>query len=222
MINTSVNYYQLKITLAETQPQIWRRFVVPKNITLDRLHDVIQIVMGWQDSHLHEFIFEGQRYTEFVDGIDEFDEYSIEDGVVLLADLLKKKGDSLVYVYDFGDYWQHEIVLENRQYGSKEDEELVGITCLEGHGTCPPEDVGGVGGYFELCRVLHDPKDPEYKETREWYESMTGNRVTKHFTSSGFDPYEVNERLMWFERWSRDRRFPWTVEPIPSKRKQPL
>jgi hypothetical protein len=95
--------YLLKIQLLDIEPSIWRRFVVPASITLDRLHDVIQIVMVWTDSHLHEFTIGNKRYTEYPQ--------SKEDGLVCgryrLGDLIKQKGRTFSYLYDFGDGWEH-------------------------------------------------------------------------------------------------------------------
>ena len=92
-------FYQLKIQLLDIEPAIWRRFVVPANITLDRLHDVIQVVMGWTDSHLHEFTIGNKRYTEYPE--------SKEDGLVCgryrLGDLIKQKGRIFHYLYDFNN-----------------------------------------------------------------------------------------------------------------------
>ena len=95
-------FYLLKIQLLDIEPAIWRRFVVPASITLDRLHDVIQIVMGWTDSHLHEFTIGKKRYTEYPE--------SKEDGMVCgsyrIGNLLKQKGRTFHYLYDFGDSWE--------------------------------------------------------------------------------------------------------------------
>jgi len=103
-------FYLLKIQLLDIEPAIWRRFVVPASI------DVIQIVMGWTDSHLHEFTIGNKRYTEYPE--------SKEDGLVCgryrLGDLIKQKGRTFSYLYDFGDSWEHEIVLEESRYFNPE------------------------------------------------------------------------------------------------------
>lgn len=113
-------------------------FVVPASITLDRLHDVIQIVMGWTGSHLHEFTIGKNRYTEYPE--------SEEDGLVCgkyrLGDLIKQNGRIFTYLYDFGDSWEHELVLEESGYFNPELR--TELACLEGERACPPEDVGGV------------------------------------------------------------------------------
>ena len=102
-------FYLLKIQLLDIEPAIWRRFVVPASITLDRLHDVIQIVMGWTDSHLHQFVAKGKRYgvpdREF--GLDRENEDKTR-----LDQVLRKAKDKMIYEYDFGDGWEHEVVVE--------------------------------------------------------------------------------------------------------------
>ena len=149
--------YLLKIKLLDIEPEIWRRFVVPADITLDRLHDVIQIVMGWHDYHLHEFIIGKKRYTEDPefpeDGLEEEDRY-------YLVDLIKRKGQKFTYIYDFGDNWEHELVLEDSRYF---DPELQAeIECLEGERACPPEDVGSVPGYYDFCEAVRDPSNEDH------------------------------------------------------------
>ncbi len=183
--------YLLKIHLLGIQPAIWRRFVVPAGITLDRLHDVIQIVMGWSDSHLHEFIIGKKRYTENpeskVDGL--------ECGKYRLGDLIKQKGRTFRYLYDFGDSWEHELVLEeSRYFNPKMRVELV---CLEGERACPPDDVGGVFGYFEFCNALKDPTHEEHESYMEWSDG--------DYDIEQFDSESVNRELMKYLRWSRDR-----------------
>jgi hypothetical protein len=184
-------FYLLKIQLLDIEPAIWRRFMVPADITLDRLHDVIQIIMGWTDSHLHEFVIGDKRYTE--------DPESKEDGLVggryRLGDLIKQKGRTFRYRYDFGDGWEHELVLEqSRPINPGLGTEPV---CLEGERACPPEDVGGVPGYFEFCNALKDPKHKSHQMYKGWYGG--------DFDSERFDSESVNRELMKYIRWSRDR-----------------
>ena len=188
-------FYLLKIQLLDIEPAIWRRFVVPANITLDRLHDVIQIVMGWTDSHLHEFTIGNKRYTQYPE--------SKEDGLVCgryrLEDLIKQKGRTFSYRYDFGDSWEHELVLEDSRYVNPELR--TELACLEGERACPPEDVGGVHGYFEFYNALKDPSHEEHESSVEW----SGG----DFDSVRFDFELVNRELMKYLRWSRDRYQNW-------------
>ncbi len=187
--------YLLKIQLLDIEPAIWRRFVVPASITLDRLHDVIQIVMGWTDSHLHEFTIGNKRYTEYPE--------SKEDGLVCsryrLADLVKQKGRTFHYLYDFGDGWEHELVLEESRYFNPELR--TELACLDGQRSCPPEDVGGVPGYFEFLSALKDPNHEEHENYTEW----SGG----DFDNERFDSDSVNWELMKYLRWSRDRYQNW-------------
>src|SRR3989442_1380699 len=102
--------YQIKVTLLRTPPPIWRRLLVPSDITLSNLHDLLQLAMGWTDSHLHEFLFRGQCYgpTGPERGVAE----AIDERKVRLNQLLVRVGAKIVYTYDFGDGWEHGIVLE--------------------------------------------------------------------------------------------------------------
>jgi hypothetical protein len=196
--------YLLKIRLLDIEPEIWRRFVVPADITLDRLHDVIQIVMGWQDYHLHEFFIGDQRYTEGTDTL-EFMEDSLEDGLYRLNDLVKRKGARFSYNYDFGDYWQHELIVENSRYSDPEI--YIPVQCIEGERACPPEDVGGVGGYEYFCESVSNPEREEYESLNLWYDSFPWYETG--FDSERFDIDKINLSLAFFIRCSRDRLKPW-------------
>lgn len=190
-------FYLLKIQLLDIRPSIWRRFVVPASITLDRLHDVIQIVMGWTDSHLHEFTIGNKRYTE--------DPQSKEDGLECgryrLSDLIKQRGRTFRYLYDFGDRWEHELVLEeNRYFDPGQRTELV---CIDGQQACPPEDVGGTPGYFTFLNALKDPAHEEHESYMEW--------CGGDFDFERFELELVNWELVKYLRWSRDRDQRWAL-----------
>ena len=188
-------FYSLKIYLIDIDPPIWRHFVVPAGITLDRLHDVIQIVMGWTDSHLYKFNISGKRYTEYVESPVD----GLDSGQYRLCDMIKKKGLAFDYLYDFGDGWQHHIVLEDSRY---DNENLHGeIVCIDGERACPPEDVGGTRGYNELCEVLNDPTHVDYESTRDW--------AGHDYYFEKFDIQTVNFELLKYIRWSRDRYLKW-------------
>lgn len=193
--------YLLKICLYNIKPEIWRRFIVPADITLDRLHDVIQIIMGWMDYHLYEFGIGKKRYT----GNPECKEHGAESGWFRLVDLIKRKGRTFEYLYDFGDSWWHEITLEDANYINLNLESP--LTCLEGERACPPEDVGGVTGYYEFYEAISDPKHPQHRECTNWYAQFDWyNNV---FRSEEFNMGEVNTELMKYLRWSRSRLMPW-------------
>ena len=187
--------YQIKIELIDSEPLIWRRVIVPAEITFKRLHDTIQFAMGWWDSHLYEFDFpeEKLRITCDDESLDEWKYYSAkyktvkptkkEDplGIIgrMLETKLKKSQSTKIdkylakyttfeYVYDFGDHWQHQIQIE-----SVIDDYLFGYPqVLEGEGACPPEDVGGIGGYEEFLKAWNNPRHPEHDSVREWGEGM--------------------------------------------------
>lgn len=192
-----MNYrlYLLRIQLLDIEPEIWRRFVVPGDITLDRLHDVIQIVMGWTDSHLHEFTIRKKRYTEY----PECREDGLPCGNYCLVDLIKQKGSEFHYLYDFGDYWEHKLVIEDSRYSHAELREEV--ECLGGERACPPEDVGGVPGYYEFCEVLKDPNHEEHEYFKVW---SGGN-----YDSERYDANAVNMELLKYLCWSRYRERIW-------------
>lgn len=156
--------YQVKITLNGTKPPVWRRMLVPGTIRLDRFHDVLQTVMGWTDSHLHQFIsgrtFYGIPYDDLAFGLETMDERKYK-----LSQLLKKEKDSIIYEYDFGDSWEHRIVLEKILPANSD---VVLPSCIKGKRACPPEDCGGVWGYQDLIEVIRNPSHPEYEEMLDW------------------------------------------------------
>ncbi|MCX6179014.1 MAG: plasmid pRiA4b ORF-3 family protein [Chlorobiales bacterium] len=178
---------QLKVTLRDIKPPIWRRIVVPDNITLGQLHDVLQIVMGWTDSHLHQFILGRVVY-----GIpDENEDNSMfgmsfkDENKVRLSNLLSEEKDSLSYEYDFGDGWQHKVTLEKKV---PDDSSIQLPRCIKGKRACPPEDCGGVWGYVELLEIMSDKSHPEYKARAEWLDN--------DFDPEYFDLAEINAQLM--------------------------
>ncbi len=177
--------YQLKVTLSGSKPPIWRRILVPDCIHLGELHDIIQITMGWQDCHLHQFIsgrsFYGVPNDEFGAG---FGPTMKDETQYQLSKCLKKEKDSLQYEYDFGDGWHHKIVLEKKL---PDDDSMPLLSCVKGKRACPPEDCGGVGGYQNLLAVLQDPSDPEYEDWMEW--------VGDEFDPEFFDLQETNNIL---------------------------
>lgn len=193
--------YLLKIRLLEIEPEIWRRFVVPASITLDRLHDVIQIVMGWKDYHLHQFTIGRKRYTEN----PESKEDGFECGKYRLEDLIKQKGRTFSYLYDFGDSWEHEAILEDSRYFNPELRSA--IECLDGARACPPEDVGSVPGYYKFCNALKDPSHEEHESYKEWFSGFPWYDGV--FDSEQYDIEKVNYELMKYLRWSRERLKPW-------------
>lgn len=175
---TTAAIYQIKITLQGIKPPIWRRVLVPADITLDRLHFIVLAAMGWGGGHMHMFEMDGQHYGE-PDG--EFDGMKNE-ARVKLNKLLCVEKDSLMYEYDFGDSWRHKIVLE------KILPPVAGATvpvCLAGARACPPEDCGGEWGYANLLAALADPKHEEHEAMCDW--------IGYDFDPADFDLADVNQ-----------------------------
>ena len=112
-MKTEKQIYQIKVVLAGSKPPIWRRILVSSNISLVKLHDVLQIVMGWEDYHLHQFKYQGKYYIIPDEEFDiEFERENLNEKKFKLDQLLKTVKDSMVYEYDFGDSWEHKITLE--------------------------------------------------------------------------------------------------------------
>lgn len=172
---------QFRLSLLEVRPAVWRRIQVPADCTLARLHKIIQAVMGWHDSHLHEFTVAGRIYGD--PEIDE-DERIIDDRMVRLRNLNLTIGDHIQYAYDFGDNWQHVLELENR---TAPDRETLYPRCIDGECSAPPEDVGGISGYEQFLEALFDPSHEDHEDMKTW--------VGRPFSPSYFSVAETNDRL---------------------------
>jgi hypothetical protein len=161
--------YQIKVTLLGTKPPIWRRLLVPANLTLPRLHRVLQIAMGWTNSHLYMF----QAGREFYSPPDPED-LSIDPGApaddrkVRLDHVLESVRAKLIYIYDMGDSWEHSIVLEKLLPA---DPKLKYPVCLGGQRACPPEDCGGIPGFYDLVMAGED-YDPDAFSVEEVNRSL--------------------------------------------------
>lgn len=151
--------YQLKVALQVIQPEIWRRVHV-LDLTLYELHVVIQIAMGWQNCHLHDFTIGKVKYGEPNDWVENVN----EDKVKLSEIVAKHK--KFTYQYDFGDSWEHTITIEK---SPTVDPDAVYPLCIDGARACPPEDCGSYWGYFEFVEAMTNPKHKRHKELKEWY-----------------------------------------------------
>jgi hypothetical protein len=179
---TNPPVYQLKITLHGSKPPIWRRVQVASTITLAKLHRIIQIAMGWEDYHLHQFIINNVFY-----GVPDPDfdkppmrhEKSVKLGQVVAG--AKKK---FVHEYDFGNSWQHDIVVE-RVIPAEEGPRTP--LCLEGKRACPPEDCGGIFRYYHFLEAIQDPTHPEHDFLLGW--------VGGSFDPEAFDIERVNKQF---------------------------
>jgi hypothetical protein len=176
----SRHIYQLKISLADVSPPVWRRVLVPGGYTLDRLHRVIQYAMGWQNCHLHCFDVEGVQYGE----PDPDGELAVRDELEHRIDSVAVKGTRFVYTYDFGDWWEHDVLVED-VVAAEPDERYP--WCVDGARACPPEDVGGGFGYGELLTALANPVHARHAAMREW--------LGRDFDPEDFDPGRASTLL---------------------------
>jgi hypothetical protein len=175
----SPSIYQLKITLTGIDPPIWRQLEVPSSIKLCCLHSAFQVVMGWTDSHLHQFEKDGKKW-----GIVQLQEENVlDEGDVMLAEVLTTEGETMVYLYDFGDNWRHEVFLEKIVLVN---EVAKAPMCFGGERRCPVEDVGGVRGYQHFLEVILNPKDKQHAQFVRW--------AGGHFIDE-FDLKAVNKKL---------------------------
>ncbi|MDP2182399.1 MAG: plasmid pRiA4b ORF-3 family protein [Actinomycetota bacterium] len=154
----------LKVTLRGTEPPVWRRLEVPASLTLDRLHELLVTAMGWFDYHLHAFEIDGRRY-----GVPD-DSFGLDDTLpeeeIVLTDLVGVGVERFEYEYDFGDGWQHEIVVESL---AKPESGVSYPRCTAGERACPPEDCGGIPGFAEFVEAMADTRHPEHRALKTWY-----------------------------------------------------
>lgn len=186
-----VDAIQIKISLDDSNPLIWREVLVPKDISFYKLHQVIQITMGWTNSHLFEFNIEGYRIGEIYEQLEDLDDDKIINGKeTKLIDLVNEPGEFFKYWYDFGDSWMHTVRIE--KYVSLAKPHQLPY-CIGGALKCPPEDCGGIGGFYNFLAILSDKKHMEYKETKEWFGSK--------FNPTEFDLVKVNKKLKNIDRY---------------------
>jgi len=153
------------ITLQEINPPVWRKIRLSSDMTLDQLHYAIQGAFGWTNSHLHSFtVSRDQRYSSNPINFEEGDD--IDACTVTLNDLLNKNHKRFLYQYDFGDSWEHEIIIEDIKPVTKP---IAIPECIAGERHCPPEDCGGVGGFENFVQAMTNKKHPEHKEMKEWF-----------------------------------------------------
>ncbi len=173
--------YQIKITLVGTKPPIWRRLLVSDRTLLPDMHYMIQDVMGWENCHLHQFIYK----AEYLGDPRMFDDVEVLDyRKIRIGTILKKPKDSLKYEYDFGDGWMHEIVLQ--KIHPKVDGDTYPF-FIDGERNCPPEDCGGIYGFEHFVRVMADPDHEQHQELLEWH--------GEPYDPAHFDPMVVAQRF---------------------------
>jgi Plasmid pRiA4b ORF-3-like protein len=180
--------YQIKVALKNTKLPIWRRIEVRGDATLGELHAIIQMAMGWTNSHLHHFIVGRSPNLRFIGAPDphEGDDLMGEENEdeIVISRVLRSAKTKITYEYDFGDSWEHEVVLEKiveAQAGAHYPR------CIEGENACPPEDVGGVWGYVDFLQAINNPEHNQHDEFLEW--------VGGAFDPEAFDLDAVNNLL---------------------------
>jgi hypothetical protein len=186
--------YRIKIVLLGTRPPIWRRVWVPADFTLAQLHDVVQVAMGWGNGHLHEFSIGGRTFGEpnpdlFMDGPP-----CINEQKVILSDALPSPRAKARYTYDFGDSWEHTLTVEKIL---APEAGVAYPLCAGGERHGPPEDCGGIPGFYNMLEALADPDHPEHEDMQEWI---------GRFDAEEFSVDAVNQRLQTMFPATRKRQ----------------
>ncbi|MFD9430881.1 plasmid pRiA4b ORF-3 family protein [Streptomyces sp. NPDC060002] len=175
--------HKIKITLRDSRPPIWRRLEVPSGTTLRELHDVIQAAFGWEDYHMWAFESGRDRY-----GVTDRDLGIRNAASERLGQVAPHTGDRLRYTYDFGDGWEHDILIEDVTAPAAG---TAYPRCLTGRRACPPEDCGGIWGYAYLIEILADPRHEEHEDRLEWL----GLDSADQFDPAAFEAAQVNSAL---------------------------
>ena len=182
------NIYQFKITLIDINPKIWRWIQVPEDYSFYELHEAIQAAMGWDDCHLHKFEILSPK-NDMIESIGTVDNSNwsldiepLDESNIKISQYFLMDNRRAIYEYDFGDNWEHEILLEKILQAQKGDNYP---KCIDGENACPPEDCGGVWGYKILLESLNNPKHQEYSLNKEWFS------LDKEFDPEKFDANAV-------------------------------
>lgn len=172
--------YQVHIELKGSKPKIWRRILVDSDVLLPDFHKILQTTMGWSNAHLHSF---SDGKVDYAPKEMELD-YAIDSRKVRLDKILKSEKAKINYSYDFGDGWEHSITLEKIL---APDTKLQIPKCTAGKSCCPPEDCGGIWGYYNMLEILKQPEHEEYEDYIDW--------IDDDFDPEYFDLVEINEML---------------------------
>ncbi|NOX17732.1 MAG: plasmid pRiA4b ORF-3 family protein [Chlorobi bacterium] len=179
--------FQFKISLIGTNPLIWRRIQVPSNYSFWDLHVAIQDSMGWIDYHLHNFEMKDPSTNQKTEIGIPYEEDAMWGGRKILPDhktkiskYFNEHNKKAIYEYDFGDSWRHNIHLEKILEANPNE---IYPQCVAGKMACPPEDCGGIGGYYNLIEILSDSSNEEYEEMIEW--------LGEKYDYEQFDPKDV-------------------------------
>lgn len=176
--------YRLKITLADVRPAVWRRIEILGDTTLSRLHRMFQATMGWEDSHLHVFRMNGLQYGALNPELPFLNEKRVR-----IDEVAGTPRQRFTYLYDFGDHWLHNVVVESI---SPAHPDTTYPRFVDGRGACPPEDVGGPPGYESFVAINADQSHPEHARMREW--------VGSRFDPAALDIDGITSSLRRFRR----------------------
>jgi hypothetical protein len=184
--------YQLKVELPPIEPPIWRRLLVRGDMNLGLLHAVIQVSMGWTNSHLHHFLIGDEVYTDsvFEENLDSGEEPDRDESKATLITVAPRAKARFVYEYDFGDSWQHLITVEKILEPVASFQGFA--KCLDGGRACPPEDCGGAWGYGDVLKIIKNRRHKEHKSMMEW--------LGGEFNPEAFDVERANkclQKLKW-------------------------
>lgn len=185
--------FEFKIQMKDiSNPPVWRRLTVPSYFRFYHFHYVIQVAFGWTDSHLFQFSenrFDSEKViTAIYKDEDVGDAQQTEAKDVLLSDIFNDENQEYIYIYDFGDSWEHQIILE------KVVPEVTRVPfLLDGEGACPPEDCGGVGGYEQLKKIMADKSHPEYEEFKQWLGMIRHEEWDPEAFDAEETQFELNE-----------------------------
>ena len=174
---------RLRIQLNEVDPVVWRRLLVPGRVRLAKLGQMLLAAMGWNNSHLHAFRVGDTSYGMQDDDDDDFPDDEIDEQSVTVLQALREL-QPFTFDYDFGDGWEHDVVIEELIHS---DAGLKFAVCLDGERACPPDDVGGPGGYVAFLEAIADPDHEDHDNFLEW--------VGGSFNPGEFDVANANALL---------------------------
>jgi len=160
-VSNEGSIHQIRVTLLDSEPLIWRRVRLSGDTSLEELHHVIQVVMDWENYHMHQFIADDRRY-----GLDDdFMPDPESERTARLREVIPDPGARLLYEYDFGDGWEHDVLVEEI---SPPEEGVRYPVCVAGEYAAPPEDCGGIPGYYMMLEAIEDEENPDHEEMLEW------------------------------------------------------
>lgn len=176
--------YEMTVTLSGLP--VWRKILVRGDMHLGLLHAVLQVAMGWTNSHLHQFFIGADNYAACYPDLDwDVDESVLDEEEALLVEVVPRARTRFAYEYDFGDSWVHDIKVD--KIHKSDTAPLAVAECVDGAYACPPEDCGGIGGYIDLLEIIKDPTHEEHEEMMEW--------LGGEFDPEAFDIKKVNNYL---------------------------